>query len=232
MYDAVIFINLAHRQDRLQSILGEIGKLPNKPLFRIDAVLEPLCGHIGCGKSHIKALELAIQNDWQSVLIVEDDFVLSNDYKGEDDLAKVFRIDWDVMLLARGHHHNQDSDYAFLKRARRATTAAGYIVKRHYYSVLLENFRASVVKMEDELKTHRDACLKRNVPVSKLNYCSAIDQHWFSLQESGTFYMFDPPIGAQGTFWSDNNCSYERQVDAINTTENDVGGGTAKRSGV
>ena len=216
MFDAILYINLEHRKDRDKSILNEIGnKLSNKPVYRIDAVLEPLCGHIGCGKSHIKALELAIQNGWQSVLVLEDDFVFTGDYKGEKDFTKIDNIDWDVMLLARGHCCNKDSLYDFLKRAHRATTTSGYIVKQHYYSTLLDNFRESVVKMEAELKKHSENCISQNVPVTKLNYCSAIDQHWFSLQEKDSFYMFDPPIGTQGNYWSDNNCSYEHQIKFI-----------------
>ena len=158
---------------------------------------------------------MTIQNCWQSVLILEDDFVFTNDYKGEEDFTKIDRIDWDVMLLAKGHHCNKDSQYKFLKRAHRATTASGYIVKQHYYSTLLTNFRESVVKMEAELKKHSEICISQNVPVTKLNYCSAIDQYWFSLQEKDTFYMFDPPIGTQGNYWSDNNCSFEHQIKFI-----------------
>lgn len=215
-FNAILYINLEHRKDRENSILSEIGrKLPNIPVYRIDAVLESLCGHIGCGKSHIKAIELAIRSGWQSVLILEDDFVFTNDYKGEEDFTKLDGICWDVMLLARGHHDNKDSKYDFLKRARRATTASGYIVKQHYYSTLLENFRESVVKMEAELKNHSEDCVSRNIPISKLNYCSAIDQQWFSLQERDIFYMFDPPIGTQGDYWSDNNCSCEHQINKI-----------------
>ena len=215
MVDAVLYINLSHRTDRKELILHEIQKIKNiyeSQIYRIDAILDPMCGHIGCGKSHIKALELAIANNWSSVLILEDDFCFNEHYEGEHSFNKIQNIEWDVMLLAQGYHSNQDSpDHDFLKIARRATTTSGYIVKRHYYPVLLDNFKNSVIRMEQELQHHSENCMAQNAPVSKLNNCSAIDQHWFSLQDRDTFYMFHPPIGHQQNSLSDNNCSCEYQ---------------------
>jgi hypothetical protein len=121
----------------------------------------------------------------------------------------------DIMLLAQGHHCNRNSKYDFLKKAHVATTASGYIIRQHYYPVLLDNFKNSVTIMEQEFQTHSTNCMAQNAPVSKLNICSAIDQHWFSLQDRDTFYMFDPPIGHQRNSWSDNNCAYDYQINQI-----------------
>jgi hypothetical protein len=216
--NAIIYINLAHRRDRKEFILKEIQRIKHideNQIYRIDAVLEPMCGHIGCGKSHIKALELAIANDWESVLVLEDDFCFNEHYEGEHSFNKIKNIEWDVMMLAQGYHCNEDSEHDFLKRARRSTTTSGYIVRRHYYPVLLDNFKNSVTIMEQEIQTHSANCMAQHVPISKLNICSAIDQHWFSLQEKDTFYAFHPPIGDQRNSWSDNNCSHEHQANQI-----------------
>jgi GR25 family glycosyltransferase involved in LPS biosynthesis len=218
MVDAILYINLEHRLDRKELILHEIQKIKNIDegrIYRIDAVLEPMCGHIGCGKSHIKALELAIENNWSSVLILEDDFVFNEHYEGEHSFNKIQPIEWDVVLLAQVYHCNQDSEYNFLKRARRSTTTSGYIVRRHYYPVLLDNFKSSVAIMEREFQFHSENCIAQNEPVSKLNICSAIDQHWFSLQDRDTFYAFNSSIGHQRNSWSDNNCSCEYQEHQI-----------------
>lgn len=224
MFDAILYINLSHRKDRKESILKEIEKIHKNielehgaessskrvEVHRIDAVLEPLCGHIGCGKSHILALELAIQNKWSSVLILEDDFVFTKDYM-PDSFTKIKDLNWDVMLLAKGYDNSKKSQYDFLRRACRTTTASGYIVRQHYYSTLLKNFQQSIVTMEKELRVHSEKCLSKNMPVTKLMICSAIDQYWFSLQEKDIFYIFDPPIGIQSGLWSDNNCSVDTQ---------------------
>lgn len=223
MFDAVIYINLAHRTDRKELILHEIQKIKHideHQIYRIDAVLEPMCGHIGCGKSHIKALELAIANNWESVLLLEDDFCFNEHYEGEQSFKKIQNIEWDVMLLAQHYNWNQNSDYDFLKRARGSTTTSGFIVRRHYYPILLENFKKSVSVMEREFQVHSENCIAQNKPVSKLNVCSAIDQYWFSLQDKDIFYVFHPPIGHQRNSWSDNNCSREYQESRIKGSHN------------
>jgi hypothetical protein len=55
---AILYINLFFRGDRETSVLNEIKKLANicDNVHKIDAVYEEMCGHIGCAKSHIKAL--------------------------------------------------------------------------------------------------------------------------------------------------------------------------------
>jgi GR25 family glycosyltransferase involved in LPS biosynthesis len=203
----VIYINLKHRIDRKKSIIKEIEKINGIPHL-IDAVLNTKCGHIGCGESHILALEYAIQHNFEHVMILEDDFVWI-----DTDFSKCMPIPWDVLLLSKAHHWNKPSEYDFLERACHATTTSGYIIRRHYYSTLLENFKESVEKMKVELKRHEENCIKENKPFTKLNYCSAIDQNWSSLQDKDIFYMF--PIGKQGSFWSDNNCLEEQQFNEI-----------------
>jgi GR25 family glycosyltransferase involved in LPS biosynthesis len=211
MFDAIIYINLKHRTDRNRDILEQIKKINmTVPIHRINAVLEPMCGHIGCGKSHILALELAIKNNYSSVLILEDDFIFTEDYD-ENSFSKIKNIEWDVILLAKGFCNIVETEYPFLKRIVRATTTSGYIVKQHYYNILLENFTQSVIKMEQEFKKHSEKCISNNLPVTKLHICSAIDQYWQSLQRKDIFYIYEPPIGKQSNSWSDNNYPIEYQ---------------------
>jgi GR25 family glycosyltransferase involved in LPS biosynthesis len=209
--NGVVYINLSHRKDRKDHIERELQKLEQKNVHRIDAFLEPFCGHLGCGKSHVKALELAIEQNWDSVLIVEDDLIFKVDSTElRDRLNDLKNISWDVVLLGLGHHILKDSEYDFLKRIVRCTCAHGYIVRKHYYQTLLSNFQNAVEKMKNELVEH----LKENT--IKLNQCSAIDQEWFSLQEKDTFYVFVPELAVQkGELYSDNNCSIEHQQNKI-----------------
>jgi hypothetical protein len=219
MIDGIVYINLAHRHDRKTHILSELEKI--RPItdnvHRIDAVLEPLCGHLGCGKSHVKALEFAIEQNWSSVLIVEDDLKLNEDPASlSKKLTEVYDISWDVVLLGLGHHNIAPTTHPYLSKVLSSTCAHGYLVRRHYYPTLLENFRTAVTKMTTELQTHTEICKKEKKPVTKLNYCSAIDQEWFRLQARDTFYVFTPQIGVQQyELYSDNNCSVEHQAAKI-----------------
>ncbi len=214
--DAILYINLDYRTDRNEKIHNELKKMNvdfNK-VKRVDAVLEKQCGHLGCGKSHIKCLEMAIVNNWDNVLILEDDFMftesLANVNKG---FTQIKKLEWDVILLAIGHNKIVDSSYPFLSKIISATTTSGYIVRKHYYATLLANFKEAVSIMEGEVEKHIAKCIKEDKPVTKLNYCRAIDQHWHSLQKKNIFYSFKPVLGNQGNnIYSDNNCSAEHQA--------------------
>ena len=62
--DAILYINLEHRPDRNDHCLNEIRKID--PLLtkthRIDAILNKINGALGCTLSHIKALQLFLDN--------------------------------------------------------------------------------------------------------------------------------------------------------------------------
>jgi GR25 family glycosyltransferase involved in LPS biosynthesis len=193
-------------------------------IHRIDAVLEPMCGHLGWGKSHVKAIEMAIANNWNSVLIVEDDLELT---QSPDILCKMitdaYAIRWDVVLLGLGHHHISPSEYSFLNKVEASTCTHGYLIRKEYYPTLLENFRGAVVKMTKEYEEHQRKCIEKGEPITKLNYCSAIDQEWRSLQKKNTFYVFKPEIGKQRDgIYSDNNCSFETQKRKIRETQESI----------
>jgi len=60
-------------------------------------------GEIGCLKSHIKALEIAKENQWDQVIILEDDVILSSDFiKGLKFMYKILPSNWDHVFLG-GH---------------------------------------------------------------------------------------------------------------------------------
>lgn len=215
MFDAVLYINLEHRADRNKNILLELSKLNCKNIFRIDGVLDSLCGHIGCAKSHVKALEFAIHCNWDCVLIVEDDLKLTDHLPN---LYKIQDIPYDVILLGYGHKTLIDCEHPLLKRIYSASCTHGYIIRKNYYSVLLENFRESISIMENQLKKHIEECKIKNIEVTKLIHgVYAIDQSWLKLQKRDIFYVFEPQIGIQCGSVSDNNCSIEYQTDMIKT---------------
>ena len=213
LFEGVVYINLAFRTDRKKHILQELAKLSPSQIHRIDAVLEPYCGHLGCGKSHIQALELAIQHNWSSVLIVEDDiqFVDPPDTI-ESRLREIYTVPWDVVMLGYSHHKLTSSEYPFFQKVKSATGAFAYIVKNHYYRKLLYKFRTAVEKMTKEVANETRKCKEAGLPLKKISYCSAIDQEWHSLQSSDRFYACNPKMCVDaGTLYSDNNCDIEHQ---------------------
>jgi len=154
--DAILYINLDHREDRKNGILRQIQRLGFNPdkVIRIPAVYDKMCGHIGCGKSHIKALEYAIQNDFKRIMILEDDFNFDITRERFDDyLTQAENMQWDVLLLALGHNSLQEKE-GNLRKVNSCTTTSGYIVQQHYYETLLSNFAESVEIMLKQLDSH------------------------------------------------------------------------------
>ena len=139
-------------------------------------------------------------------MIVEDDVEFVEDLSN---LNKIDKIEWDVMMLGYSHKCLKECKYEFLRKVTSTTGAYAYIVRRHYYQTLLENFKNAVEKMKVELEIHTE---KNKDNMKKLHYCSAIDQSWFSLQDKDTFYTFNLPLAIHtGELGSDNNCEIYHQ---------------------
>ena len=154
--DAVLYINLEHREDRKKSILKQIQKIgiDESKIHHILGVYNKECGHIGCGQSHINALDLAIQNNWNRILILEDDFRF-NVTAGVFDayMKEATQVRWDVLLLAKGHFSGGEN-IGHLQKVKSCTTSSGYIVQNHYYETLRANFLDSINCMKDQLEKH------------------------------------------------------------------------------
>ena len=70
------YINLESRVDRKQHVEEQLSNI-GICAARFNAI-KLTNGAIGCSMSHLKCLELAKQNNWEHVLIVEDDILFLN----------------------------------------------------------------------------------------------------------------------------------------------------------
>jgi len=193
--DAVIYINLKHRTDRNEHILNEISKLSigASKVHRIDAIKKDI-GALGCGLSHIKALEYALQNnEWKYILILEDDFTFKSSNKSEinNDLDILFKNskNMDIGLLSSNLKHSSlsDTEHFRVKKVEFSQTSSAYIIKKEYIPILLNNFKEAILDMEKNGVKHENC----------------IDQHWAELQREGNWYLIYPPIGYQYDNYSD-----------------------------
>ena len=181
MIDAILYINLAHRTDRNEHILHEIHKLctDGSKIHRIDAIKREN-GAFGCGLSHIKALEYALEHEWKTVLIVEDDFTCKP-VSMNDHISLLFEYDFDVGLLSHNALRCSDTDNDSVKRVIFSQTASAYIIKRYYIPELLQNMREAMDDMEKNGRRHENC----------------IDIHWSQLQLKDKWYALYPAIGYQ-----------------------------------
>ena len=86
----ILVINLDRRADRLAAVTEELKRLGRNlwpslelsssssfstPCLRIPAFDDPANGALGCARSHLRCLDLAAEQNWSAVMVVEDDFV-------------------------------------------------------------------------------------------------------------------------------------------------------------
>lgn len=202
-FDKILYINLEHRTDRKDQILKELKKMniPTNKIDRIDAVHEKYNGHIGCAKSHIKSLEYAKSQKYESVIILEDDFVFTQDKelvnKRISDFLKNFKGKWDVIQLTTVFKKIDDiKNVEDIKKVKSATTSSAYIIKAHFYDKLINTLNESVKNMEEEMTEFNK---KNNNILKKKNETRyALDQYWNPLQKKSEWYLFYPYLGKQG----------------------------------
>lgn len=179
--DKIIYINLEEREDRRKQIENELKVIPENKIVRFNAIKETR-GHIGCSKSHIACLELAIKNNWKNVLIIEDDMIFVNYKEGTKLLDVLINKDYDVISLGNTLL-NYDKD-SYKLHCGHTTTA--YIVNNHYYEKLLKNYKEG---LELLIKTY---------DINK--YC--LDKYWQKLQSVDNWYIIYPLLCIQSIGFS------------------------------
>jgi hypothetical protein len=197
--DGVLFINLEDRTDRLGQITSELTShgVPQEMVHRIDAVANDVCGHLGCTRSHIRALEYAKERGWRRYIVLEDDFVFKVPKERVLHIIAEFlathKDDWGVFMLAMCNASTGDTDATSIKRVVFATTTSGYMVNAKYHDVLYANF----VEGEALCAKEVDAFAASNPGERKTTTEFPVDQYWRALQLRDGWYTSDACVGAQ-----------------------------------
>jgi glycosyl transferase family 25 len=198
------YINLESRTDRKIHVEKQLKKI-GITAERFNAIKLPN-GALGCSMSHLKCIELAKQNDWDSVLIVEDDIKFLNTKLFISQLNMFFELhnNWDVVLLAGNNVPPYETIDDTCIKVSKCQTTTGYIVKKHYYNILIDNIRNSITN------------LIKN-PTNGFLY--AIDKYWFALQEKHNWYLIIPLTVVQREDYSDiekKHTNYTRLMTDLN----------------
>lgn len=198
----IVYINLKHRTDRNEQILKEFERMniPIENIHRIEASNRPKNGPLGCCESQVMAVTLAIENNWDKVLICEDDFVFTNDKETTNKLFNDFfdlKIKWDVFMFSSNLINYKETDHTFLRKVMEGKTASGYLLNNHYYQTLLNNFQEcfnglNVPKYDKKLK----------------GFC--VDMGWRKLQPTGNWFVTNPKLGKQKEGYSDIMKQYKK----------------------
>jgi len=182
------YINLESRSDRKKHVEEQL-KIIGIQANRFKAI-KLLNGALGCSMSHLKCLEIAKENNWEHVLIVEDDIKFLNPELFIIQINKFLNLHsvWDVVLIAGNNLPPHEVIDDSCVKVTRCQTTTGYIVKKHYYDTLIDNIRNGITNLIKEPKQHS---------------LYAIDKYWFKLQQMNNWYLITPLTVTQREDYSD-----------------------------
>jgi GR25 family glycosyltransferase involved in LPS biosynthesis len=182
------YINLLSRPDRKKHVEDQLEKIGIKA-ERFNAI-KLKNGAVGCSMSHLKCLEIARTNNWDHVLIVEDDILFLNPalfiHKLNEFLSN--HKNFDVLLFAGNNMPPYVTIDNSCVKVTKCQTTTGYLVKSHYYDTLIHNYKEGIKKLMNE-------------PLKHAIY--AIDKYWFRLQEKDKWYLIIPLSVTQREDYSD-----------------------------
>jgi GR25 family glycosyltransferase involved in LPS biosynthesis len=185
----ILYINLDHRTDRKEHLIGEFKKLGIEHAQRFPAI-RMQAGNVGCTLSHIRCLELAKSRKWPYVCICEDDITFTNSAVFLESLRKFAESDisWDVLVLGGNNAPPFTPINNYCVRVQNIQTTTGYIVTKEYYDVLLANFKEGLDRLMRE-------------PEKKKQF--SLDIYWKGLQFRDRWYCLIPLTVIQYYDYSD-----------------------------
>ena len=175
----IIYINLDSRIDRRESI--------EKVLVGFSYTRLSASTHeypfIGCTLSHIRALQLAIQKEWEYVLIMEDDMQWNNFEKNYPILQELLTKPFDVIVLGGILVSHDAQTHKLFK----CNSTGAYVVHKKYYQTLLDNFGTGYNLLHKELYPKSRIWGLKKAPGNVYPY--RIDIYWQRLQEKDNWFI-------------------------------------------
>lgn len=182
------YINLLSRPDRKQHVENQL-KAVGINAQRFNAI-KMSNGAVGCSMSHLKILEIAKSNNYDHVLIVEDDILFTDPNLFVNQINK-FLLNckkFDVVLIAGNNLPPYTKIDDTCVKVTQCQTTTGYLVQKHYYDILINNFKNGILNLMREPENHR---------------LYAIDKYWFNLQVKDNWYLIIPLTVTQREDYSD-----------------------------
>jgi glycosyl transferase family 25 len=171
--DKVVYINLDHRTDRNEH-MKHMTKTFGDKVSRFSAIKTDY-GLIGCCLSHIEVLKMAIKDNCENILVLEDDAEWHNFEQGYKTLKKLASNPYDVIMLGGSFVSYNPDTYKLFS----CQTTTGYLINRHYIHTLLSNFEEGL------------SFLRQN---HSMGPYYALDMYWKKLHQKDNWYIVQPPL--------------------------------------
>ena len=192
-FDKIIFIHCKHRLDRLENINKFLDKTKITNYVILDATYIPKNGARGCSHSHYRAMKMSINNNWNKVMIIEDDFQFNDNV---EDIDKYFKDsinslddNWDVIMPMWFINRIKQRSKYFNKYFRKpinpkygAYSTLCYAVNNSIKKKLMKLFKKSY----NSLEVFNDINNKNYLPCDKV---------WYTIQTKCKWFLFTPKLG-------------------------------------
>jgi glycosyl transferase family 25 len=182
------YINLDSRPDRKQHVEKQMKNIGiNSERFKAIKLPD---GALGCSMSHLKILEMAKENNYPHVLIVEDDILFTDPSLFIQQFNKFLsnHKDFDVVLISGNNLPPYKEIDDSCVQVVNCQTTTGYLVQNHYFDKLIKNYREGINKLMKD-------------PGNRILY--AIDKYWFNIQKIDKWYLIIPLTVTQREDYSD-----------------------------
>ncbi len=163
-FDKIFLINLDSRKDRLDESMKILNTYNlGEKLIRFSAITPPpnlkdsfdekgrkiSRGAVGLILSMLEIFKESKKNNYNSILILEDDFLLKNEEYGGDVIEQLKNIEWDVFYLGANLHQKLDnvSNNLYKIKYGYATHAVAY--NKNFYDYFLTSYDSGDIKILD-----------------------------------------------------------------------------------
>ena len=185
------YINLDSRPDRKEHVESQLAAIGiNAQRFKAIKLTN---GALGCSMSHLKIMETAKENNWDHILIVEDDIKFLNPDLFVNQFNKFLEThelesSFDVALIAGNNMPPFTEIDDTCVKVTRCQTTTGYLVRNHYFDTMIHNYRKGIEKLMKNPEEHK---------------FYALDKYWFHIQEKHNWYLIIPLTVVQRPDYSD-----------------------------
>jgi len=185
------YINLDSRPDRKKHVETQLAAI-GITAQRFKAI-KLTNGALGCSMSHLKIMETAKENNWDHILIVEDDIKFLNPDLFVNQFNKFLEThelesSFDVALIAGNNMPPFTEIDDTCVKVTRCQTTTGYLVRNHYFDTMIHNYRKGIEKLMKNPDEHK---------------FYALDKYWFHIQEKHNWYLIIPLTVVQRPDYSD-----------------------------
>lgn len=170
-FSKIFLINLDTRKDRLErryaffksqgvdDLVERYGaKRPNEEEYKnyiLDGKIDPhlgipiSIGQYGCISSHINIIKMAKKNNWESVLVLEDDVEFLNTTFIDDAVEQLKFKDWNLFYLGSNTHEPLQKESNNLLRIKKGYATHAIAYHKRFYDQIINAFDRKEINVID-----------------------------------------------------------------------------------